>query len=236
MADDLDILRMFRAAFTGSVPETKKQQPKPSKKQIKKGEYKYIPPTEKPLERVEAPWEYLLPQVRAMKVLGLLRTGKQIEQLAKPASRDLMRQIKPSVQSVTGYTYPAVDAILRDLNRRNPFTQRMYKKIKDIDLEGAMKDPKSNPLEISRKASDIQDILMSDELGYRGAISGDFGTVDVTGYELIDALEQLYGVKDFPGRELIPEMDFYPIDNMIKYNQEFGYDAAGEMLKSFPKK
>ena len=99
MADDLKTLRMLRAIFTGSVPNDKSNG---AAKEFIKDEFPTSPayrdavPTEKPLERVEAPWEMLVPTLRALKAIQLLKTGKAVKRMAEPASDKLIRIMRPA--------------------------------------------------------------------------------------------------------------------------------------------
>ena len=203
MADDLDTLRMMRSLFGGSAPKSNLKKKSNKKKNAKKG---YIPPTEKPLESVTAPWEYVLPQVRTMQILKMLNTGKDLKKLSEPASRDLMRRIEPSVRDSTGYSKKTTEALLRDLNRRNPLSKRMYEKIDDIGhptLHGNV-NPKIHDREKRERI-----LKLMESLGYDGqqqavvdpdeVISTPYG--DMTRYEYAEALiefnDLLKGKKDF---------------------------------------
>ena len=172
MADDLETLRMLRAMFTGSVPDDKSNG---AAKEFIKDElptspaYRDAVPTEKPLERVEAPWEMLLPAVRALKAAKLIKAGSKIKDLdiiktllrEEPASKKLMQRIEPKVRSTTGYSKKSTEAILRDLNRKNPRSKRMYERIDKIDL-----DKSHLPGHHGRPT--IYSVL--DSLGYKGKI------------------------------------------------------------------
>ena len=147
--------------FTGSVPTNK--QNKAMTDEFMKDEryptspaYQYHEPTEKPLERVEAPWEMLLPTMRALKAIQLLKTGKAVKNMASPASAKLMQTIKPAVKKTTGYKDNTVGAVLRDLNRNNPLSKRLFKEIKDVDLQ--------NPSPAEKEKI----MKLMEELGYRG--------------------------------------------------------------------
>jgi len=161
MADDLEMLRMLRSMFTGSAPTNK--QDKAMTDEFMKDEryptspaYQYIEPTEKPLERVEAPWEMLLPTMRALKAIQLLKTGRAVKKMAGPASDKLMQTIKPAVKQTTGYKDNTVGAVLRDLNRNNPLSKRLFKEIKDVDLQNPSPAEKERIMELMKM------------LGYRG--------------------------------------------------------------------
>ena len=137
--------------------------------------YRDAVPTEKPLERVEAPWEMLVPTLRALKAIQLLKTGKAVKRMAEPASNKLMRSIQPAVQKSTGYKDSTVGAVLRDLNRKNPLSKRLFKEIEGIDLKSASPDKKKKI------------IKLMEELGYKGRIEKS-GGVDPF-QEWVDSLD-----------------------------------------------
>lgn len=170
MADDLEMLRMLRSVFTGSTPKSRSD--KGMTDVFMEGEYQTSPayrdgiPTEKPLEAVEFPWEMLMPTMRALKAVKLLKAGKKIKDMAAPAGAGLRAAIKPDVKKATGHKDATVQNLLSDLNKNNPLSKRAFERIKEIDLVGAINAPYSSADDVLQKATETIDIL--EGLDFRG--------------------------------------------------------------------